>query len=53
MTSAMASGFTQRLWSTLGIAWRFCGVSMVPGRTQLTLIPSYEDKGVYPEQSLP
>lgn len=39
MTSASASGATQRLVSALGIASRFCGVSMVEGKTQLTLMP--------------
>jgi hypothetical protein len=38
MTSAMASGGTQRLWSALGMSWRFWGVSMVPGKTQLTFM---------------
>ena len=31
MTSAMASGSTHRLWSALGMARRFWGVSMVLG----------------------
>ncbi len=38
MTSANAAGSTQVLWSALGMAARFCGVSMVPGMMQFTLM---------------
>ena len=39
MTSAIASGATQRFGSAFGISTLFRGVSIVPGRTQFTLIP--------------
>src|SRR5262249_2951793 len=38
-TSASASGATQRRGSALGMSLRFCGVSMMLGRTQFTLMP--------------
>src|SRR5438876_6408013 len=39
MTSAMADGGVQYEGSALGIAARFCGVSMIVGITQATPIP--------------
>src|SRR5215831_18324499 len=38
ITSAMADGSTHLLKSPFGIAARFCGVSIVPGITQFTLM---------------
>src|SRR5881628_1217991 len=38
ITSAMADGSTHLVKSAFGCAARFCGVSMVPGMTQLTLM---------------
>src|SRR5260221_597462 len=39
ITSASASGATQRRGSAPGMSARFCGVSMTLGSTQLTLMP--------------
>lgn len=39
MTPAMDSGLTHREKSAFGIAERFAGVSMSPGRTQFAVIP--------------
>src|SRR6266581_608436 len=38
ITSAMAAGSTHLLKSPLGTAARFCGVSIVPGMMQFTLM---------------
>src|SRR5437867_3185123 len=38
ITSAIAAGSTHLLKSPLGTAARFCGVSIVPGMMQLTLM---------------
>src|SRR4051812_32810073 len=38
MTLARSAGATQRAGSTFGMSARFCGVSMMVGRTQLTLM---------------